>query len=1225
MQPDAGSPAINAAVGSSFTTDQRGQPIVLTADIGACEASRTDTTTVRTSADSGPGSLRQTLQDAAAIPGPDTVYIPRSLAFDILTLTSEIVISDAGAAAAPSASPPPAMAASDDGVIVDASALPNGFTISGNGVTRLFRVTAAGKLTLKGMTLTGGATAGAGGGAIINDGTISLVDCTLTGNTSQNTGGAVTNNGTFTATGCAFLNNTAVINGGAFAHNVGKATFTNCTFSGNSTTGSTQGGGAVNHASSAASMKLIHCTIAGNTTTGSDGGGGIRTRGPLMDLQNCILSGNTASNGPGADLTTSTQLGFTGVNFSTTAVSITGSGSVIGQPPTVQAPQLAPLGNYGGPTLTMPPLPGSPVIDKVIVLPALTTDQRGLSRTIDGDGDGIGTADSGAAEYHLILVGTRADENDATASLGSGISLREAVRDITPGGTIGFDPALFDGSTATANTLILTLGPLNPQVNCTLNAQTIQGGITVLHQPTIYQQPQSLSLASGTVANFNITVANASGGISTKWRMNGTTLDGFPNPAFSLYLTTTPNLTGIFDVLLGELPALGTLTLTNVTLTPFSALSQPATLIVGAAPVTLLRQPASAMLPVGGSTTLSVVAAGPPPPQPALKYQWFKAGKAIAGATKSSYAIINAQLTHAGAYSCTVSSGLTTVASSTAEIGVVDTKPKSVNLPLGAKFIPTVLAAGTGLTYQWYRNGGIVPSAARSYTITAVIAQDEGLYTCTVSGPAGTLSNGFNTQLNILTGPPVLGTIAPPSAVITQTYFYQIPEAAPTTNRKATSFSVTGLPPGLKYDPLTGIISGRPIATRDAGYPVTIRAINLKGSDSEASGIFVIGMPAAGLGSFAGVGARHPLNDNLGARFDLTTTIAGTCSGSVTLGGRAKLPFVNQLLKSFGTSDLVLSAQITGLKMADTTPLSAQVDINLTTFQAQLTLTHPDGTQLVIPAWLQATNAVQYATKYALALDGESISNPAQDNTRPQGYGFNTFTVNKVGGTLTHAGKLPDGTALSGSTFVGLHGQVLVFQMLYANKGSVVGSYTIAPNSLITFNTITGSLSWMKPAQLATSTDTVYKAGFGPLTLTAQGGAYVAPLAGERVLGAMSVAAPATNSRLIFSVGGLTDPFTQPVRITNPSATGLTNTAAINAPALNLTTMTVLTASTGAISGSFTFAGATPAQNQVAPWFGQIVTIGAAPRGYGYFLLPTGTPTVTTSPKLSGRVLLAVP
>jgi hypothetical protein len=97
------------------------------------------------------------------------------------------------------------------------------------------------------------------------------------------------------------------------------------------------------------------------------------------------------------------------------------------------------------------------------------------------------------------------------------------------------------------------------------------------------------------------------------------------------------------------------------------------------------------------------------------------------------------------------------------------------------------------------------------------------------------------------------------------------------------------------------------------------------------------------------------------------------------------------------------------------------------------------------------------------------------------------------------------------------------------------------------------------------------------------------------------------------------------VRITNPSATGLTNTVAINAPALNSTTVTMLAASTGAMSGSFTLAGDTAALNRPAPWFGQIVTSGPAPRGYGYFLLPTATAKISTSPKLSGRVVLALP
>ena len=45
---------------------------------------------------------------------------------------------------------------------------------------------------------------------------------------------------------------------------------------------------------------------------------------------------------------------------------------------------LAPLGNYGGPTPTMPPLPGSPAICAGLIAdisPGVTTDQRGFPRT----------------------------------------------------------------------------------------------------------------------------------------------------------------------------------------------------------------------------------------------------------------------------------------------------------------------------------------------------------------------------------------------------------------------------------------------------------------------------------------------------------------------------------------------------------------------------------------------------------------------------------------------------------------------------------------------------------------------------------------------------------------------------------------------------------------------------------------------------------------------------
>lgn len=1262
----SGSPALNAATGSAITTDQRGFAIIGTPDIGAYEvqiggipaqeafvgtptaaiavpvgtvgtlsatssvqglvtgfnfggsgtsrsltitpsAVQTGTATitvtdslsgdatsflltvnppvsrvVTNSNDTGAGSMRQVIADSLGNAGPDIITFAPGLSGQTISLNSEIVMN----------------MGNQGSITLDASSLPGGMTIDGGpGTNRIFGIFAddvstSGALTLAGLTLTGGNGTGqsfnGSGGAILNFGaTLTLARCTLSGN-SADSGGAIANSGTLTLTECTLSGNSAAIYSSVIDNIEGTLT-------------------------------LTHCTISGNT--GGDASQAIYNYNGRLKIENTIVAGNKGHNilntQSGVTPCTFVSVGFNIVETTSRAGSVREYGSVrtIGL-----SANLAPLGNYGGPTQTMPPLPGSPALDSALYEPYSfqpTTDQRGLPRPL-----GI-RSDVGAVESSILTITTGVDELDAPGVPGTGLSLREAIRDVPAGGTITFSRAVFTGPST--NTLTLTQGPLNPQRPCTLDGSGIPGGMKVVYQPTITAQPQSLSLASGAAVAFSVTGANLSGGLTHQWRKD--------ENAIGSQVSSTLNLTNIqendeavYDVVLGEATAPGALTLTQVTLGAFAATSQPATLIVDGAPVVSVeRDPANAMIALGSSHVLSVVAVGPD--NAALRFQWKRNDTNISGATKSSHILTNAQLAHAGTYTCVVKAGVTSVTSAPAEIGVVDARPKTVNVAVNGKFTATVSAAGKNLTYLW-SSGQNTPGI----TINPAGLVHAGLYTCTVLGDAGTFAGGAPTTLNIVVDAPMLLTpLALPVAVIGQGYYYQIP-VIPTPGAPATSFSITGaLPPGMTFDRVTGILSGRPTATKTTGYTLVVKAGNARGYSAPANvTLTVSAVPQGAVGVFAGPVGRSTLNGQLGGRFDLTTTGTGTCSGSITLGSRAKIPFTNCLLLSAGEGSVILRANLPNIVMPDKSVVTAYVEIFAAVQRAQLTLVHAaSGTTVVSTGWRnpwhattnKATDLAAYYTARLNAGQGGAVS--------PDGFGYLSFTVASAG-TLTLAGKLPDGSGVTGGTFVGPDGQILLFNLLYANRGSHVGHFTITPAEAVADNTLSGETSWQKPGPLlTTSTDTVYKAGFGPLPVVVEGGVFVGHAAGGIVPGFTAVppGPGQTNALFYFNLGGLDGEgkeFSQAVHLYNPSTKGTTNAIFVPTP-VNGTRVPSFNSKTGLFSGSFQINGASAALNRPAPFDGMMVKIGATTQGYGFFLLPTATPKISTSPKLSGQMVLGAP
>jgi parallel beta-helix repeat protein len=227
-----------------------------------------------------------------------------------------------------------------------------GLTVNGGGLSGVFQVDGGVTASFTRLTMTGGMTSGNGGG-LLNFGTTTLSNCTISGNFAAN-GGGMWNYGTASMSNCTVSGNSASNGGGVY--NSGTATLTNCTVSGNS----------------AGAIGGLYTSYATGTAT----------------LTNTIVAGNG---------------GFTDVGFGP----VSGDNNLIGG-----NPLLAPLGNYGGPTQTMPLLPGSPAIGAGASgagIPA--TDQRGTGR--------VGAVDIGAFESQGFTLTPVAGSTPQSSRIGT--------------------------------------------------------------------------------------------------------------------------------------------------------------------------------------------------------------------------------------------------------------------------------------------------------------------------------------------------------------------------------------------------------------------------------------------------------------------------------------------------------------------------------------------------------------------------------------------------------------------------------------------------------------------------------------------------------------------------------------------------------------------------------------------------------------------------------------
>jgi predicted outer membrane repeat protein len=343
-------------------------------------------------------------------------------------------------------------------------------TISGGGNFEIFGVGSSQSLTISNLTLTGGVGAGTVGhtygGAISAESgsTLTVQNCVISGNSADDSGGGIESEATVDIQNSTISDNSAGEGGGILAENTtitgstisgnsatedgagifnsGNLTVSDSTFTGNDANQPNGAGGAILEYLNPGpgTVSIVSSTITGNEAAGvsgiPSGGGGIymgsTAANEPLTLVDTIVAGNSAPTAPD-------------INSAGTIPQTTASYSLIGNPSddgTVGStatdligtstsplnPLLGPLAAHGGPTQTMLPLTGSPLIDAGKASSGVTTDQRGDARTVKlglpepsgGDGTDIGAAELQASEAGAPTVSA---VSPATGTAGTSVTI----------------------------------------------------------------------------------------------------------------------------------------------------------------------------------------------------------------------------------------------------------------------------------------------------------------------------------------------------------------------------------------------------------------------------------------------------------------------------------------------------------------------------------------------------------------------------------------------------------------------------------------------------------------------------------------------------------------------------------------------------------------------------------------------------------------------------------
>lgn len=325
-----------------------------------------------------------------------------------------------------------------------------------------------GAITVTNSLIAGNEAKGSQGGGIYTPNPMILQNVTIRDNSAGSFGGGIIAGGNTLLDGVTLTGNESAAGAALFAQQ-GTITLTNVTVSDN-TASNNYGGVYVSGPST--SLYVQNSTIANNHRTNANANGfnGLFIgNNASLEVVNTLLAGNDENNCGG----TSGNWTSLGNNLSSDfSCAFVQTGDQQGADPL-----LGPLANNGGATFTHGLLPLSPAIDAGSNANCPATDQRGIARPYDGDGDSTATCDVGAVEaQHQITI---ADVSILEGSVGVKTAVFTVTLSPSHAQVVTVDYTTANDSaaagsdfTAVADTLTFNVGETTKTINVPITTDT---------------------------------------------------------------------------------------------------------------------------------------------------------------------------------------------------------------------------------------------------------------------------------------------------------------------------------------------------------------------------------------------------------------------------------------------------------------------------------------------------------------------------------------------------------------------------------------------------------------------------------------------------------------------------------------------------------------------------------------------------------------------------------